>query len=151
MAAPNQGEFVSFGETIAPFLGRLVLAWYFLSEAYVRAADWNATVQLLAIKDVPAAPLLHFLTLIVMVMGALSLFLGYRTRMGALMLFVFTLVANALMHDYWTVANPIERQADYEIFARNIAIAGGLLVLMGVGPGKFAMDNVKGGGGKKGH
>ena len=142
---------MSFGETIAPFLGRLVLAWYFLSEAYVRAAEWGATVQLLAIKDVPAAPLLHFLTLIVMVLGSLSLFLGFRTRLGALTLFVFTLVANALMHDFWNIANPIERQADYEIFARNVAIAGGLLVLMGVGPGKFAIDNIKGGGGKRGH
>jgi putative oxidoreductase len=132
---------VSFGESLAPFLGRLVLAWYFLWEAYVRAIDWDATVSLLAMKDVPAAALLHAATLLAMGLGALSLFLGFRTRLGALVLFTFMLVGTALLHDYWNLADAAQRQADYEIFARNVAIAGGLLVLMGVGPGKFAVDN----------
>jgi putative oxidoreductase len=132
---------VSFGETIAPFLGRLVLAWYFLSEAYVRATDWDGTISLLAGKGIPVPPLAHLVTLIIMGLGALALFLGFRTRLGALVLFVFTLVATGLMHDYWNLADMVERQADYQIFARNVAIAGGLLVLMGVGPGKFGIDN----------
>jgi uncharacterized membrane protein YphA (DoxX/SURF4 family) len=41
------------------------------------------------------------------------------------------------------------RSADYDIFARNIAIAGGLLILVGTGPGPFAVDNTGGGGGGK--
>ena len=134
---------MSFGESLAPLLGRLVLAWYFASEAYARAIDWNATVSLLALKDVPAPALLHVLAIVVLTLGSASLFLGMRTRLGALGLFAFTLIANVLMHDYWRVENTIDRQADYEIFARNLAIAGGLLVLMGVGPGRFAADNVQ--------
>jgi len=39
------------------------------------------------------------------------------------------------------------RTADFDIFARNIAIAGGLLMLIGMGSGRFAMD--KPGGGEK--
>lgn len=139
---------MSYGEQVAPFLGRLILAWYFVSEAYVRGSDWTATVTLLALKNVPEPQFAHFGALIVMVLGAFSLFIGFRTKLGALALFAFTIGANAVMHDYWHITDVLERQADYQLFSRNIAIAGGLLILVGVGPGKFAMDNL-GARGKK--
>ena len=132
---------MSFGESLAPLLGRLCLAWFFASEAYVRATDWNGTVSLLATKDLPAPALLHSVTIIVLLLGAASLFVGLRTRLGALGLFTFTLIANVLMYDYWRAEDALDRQAAYDMFVRNLAIAGGLLVLMGVGPGKFAADN----------
>ena len=62
---------MSLGEAIAPFIGRVILAWYFLSEAYARAISRDGTVSLLALQDVPAPALLHFLALTVMVLGSL--------------------------------------------------------------------------------
>ena len=53
-------------------------------------------------------------------------------------LFASTIGATVTMHDYWNLATLAARTADFDIFARNVAIAGGLLVLMGVGPGRFA-------------
>jgi uncharacterized membrane protein YphA (DoxX/SURF4 family) len=50
-------------------------------------------------------------------------------------------IASALIHDYWKIANPIDRASDYDLFIRNMAIAGGLLFLVGMGPGPFALDN----------
>ena len=38
---------MSFGESLAPFLGRLVLAWFFLIQAYHYALDWSDTTILL--------------------------------------------------------------------------------------------------------
>ena len=138
---------MSFGESIAPMLGRFVLAWFYLVQAYRYAADWNGTVDLLMVKGLPAAPVFLFIGLGGISLGALSLLFGYRTRVGALVLFVITIWATITMHDYWTLKTIAARTADYDIFARNIAISGGLLVLIGTGPGKFAVDNVSGGGG----
>jgi putative oxidoreductase len=134
---------MSFGEAIAPFLGRLLLAWFFLSEAWRYAGDWSGTTTLLAMKDIPAPGILLFVALAAMAIGGLSLLFGLRTRLGALALFAFTMVSTVTVHDYWTLTDAATRQADYDIFARNLAIAGGLLVLMGLGGGKFALDNVK--------
>jgi uncharacterized membrane protein YphA (DoxX/SURF4 family) len=53
-------------------------------------------------------------------------------------------VASTLaVYDYWniSVAAVLAREAAFDIFARNVAIAGGLLLLVGIGPGKFALDN----------
>jgi putative oxidoreductase len=140
---------MSFGESIAPLLGRLVLAWFYLVQAYRYAADWNGTAELLMLKGLPAANVFLFVGLAGIVLGSLSLALGFRTRAGALTLFVITVWATVEMHDYWNLKTAAARTEDYDIFARNIAIAGGLLALIGLGGGAFGMDDA-GGGKKKG-
>ena len=132
---------MSFSEQISPLIGRWVLAWFFLSAVWERASAWEATIELMALQHVPAPPPLLALALLVMIVGALSLALGYHTRHGAMLLFGFTIVVTLLMHGFWHIGDAIDRAADYEIFARNIAIAGGLLFLVGMGPGPFAFDN----------
>ena len=54
---------MSFGESIAPLLGRLVLCWFFITQVYRYAADWNGTAMLLTMKEVPAPPVLLFIGL----------------------------------------------------------------------------------------
>jgi putative oxidoreductase len=134
---------MSFSEYISPLVGRLILAWFFLGEALGYAAQWDATVQLMALKNIPVAPLLLALALIVMALGGLSLVFGFQTRHGAVLLFGFTMIASVSMHDFWLIHDPIARSEDYEIFARNMAIAGGLLLLVGMGPGPVAIDSIK--------
>ncbi len=132
---------MSFSELISPLIGRLALAWFFLSEVYTRASDWDGQVALLTFANFPAPPLLLALALLVMVLGGLSLLLGFHARHGAVLLFGFTIVATVLMHDYWHIKDTADRAKDYEIFARNIAIAGGLLLVVGMGAGPFSLDN----------
>jgi putative oxidoreductase len=132
---------MSFSERISPLLGRLAIAWFFLSEAWAILQSWDGTVVMMQMKHVELAAPLLVLAVAAMVLGGLSVALGYHTRHGALMLFGFTVIASIVMHDYWKIASASERAADYEIFVRNMAIAGGLLLLMGIGPGPFAIDN----------
>jgi putative oxidoreductase len=138
---------MSLSERIAPLIGRLAIAWLFLSEAWAMINSWDGTVTLMQMKHVPAAPLLLLIALTVMILGGVSVALGYHTRHGALLLFGFTVIVSVTMHDYWKLNEATDRFADSEIFMRNIAIAGGLLLLMGMGAGPFAVDNT---GGKKG-
>ena len=132
---------MSFSEIISPFLGRLALAWFFLAEVYARAGDWDTNVTKMAMLGLPVPPLLLAAGLIVMILGGMSLLLGFHARHGAMLLFAFTVAATVLMHDYWHLHNVADSDADYEIFARNIAIAGGLLMVIGLGAGPFAIDN----------
>jgi putative oxidoreductase len=132
---------MSHGESIACLFGRLVLGWFFLTEVYRYGSEWDNTAMLLAMKDVPVVQPLLALSLIMIVVGSLALALGYHARAGALVLFCLTLAASISVHDFWTLSEPIARDADFAIFARNIAIAGGLLFVMGMGPGRFALDN----------
>jgi putative oxidoreductase len=132
---------MSISERISPFIGRMIIAWFFLSEAWIRLSSFEATVTLIRMQHIPAAAPLLVLALAAMLLGGASIALGFHTRHGAMLLFGFTVVVSVLMHAYWTLNNPVDRAADYDIFIRNMAIAGGLLLLVGVGPGPFALDN----------
>jgi putative oxidoreductase len=140
---------MSLSERIAPLIGRLAIAWFFLSGAWTLINSWDGTVTLMQMQRLPAAPLLLVIALTVMILGGVSIAVGYHTRHGALLLFGFTVIVSVTMHDYWKLNEASARLADSEIFFRNVAIAGGLLLLMGMGAGPFAIDNT-GGGGKRG-
>ena len=131
---------MSISETISPFLGRLIMAWFFLSEAWWRIRDWEGTVMLMHMKHVANAEPLLALTIVLMALGGISLLLGYYARTGALILFALTIIMSVVIHDYWKIANSVDRDADYDLFIRNLGVAGGLLFLVGMGPGPFAID-----------
>lgn len=133
---------MSHGEAIAALLGRIVLGWFFLTEAFTYGGDWDNTVMLLSMKAVPFAQPLLAVCLILIVFGSVSIIAGFHARAGALMLFLITFGATISVHDYWTLSQPMARAEDFAIFSRNVAIAGGLLLLIGIGAGKFAFDNV---------
>ena len=137
---------MSASEFLSPVIGRLVIAWFFLAQVSYYGGNWDATVELMTFRNIPAAPFLLLITMMLLVLGSMSLILGFHIRYGAMLLFGMTIIATTLMHDFWQIHdNPIARHADFELFARGIAIAGGLLLLVGIGPGPLAIDN----GGKK--
>ena len=137
---------MSFSELISPLVGRLVLAWFFLTSSFSYGAQWHATITLMALKDLPVPALFLFGAILLMIMGAISLIFGFYARAGALALFAFTVAAAVLMHDYRHIRDQAARAADYDLFARNMAIAGGLLLIVGMGAGPFSIDNRMGGG-----
>jgi putative oxidoreductase len=144
---------MSFSELVAPFLGRVMLAWYFLGQAWMTANNWHETLAVMGDKHIAAAPIVLVLALAVMVLGGLALLFGFHTRHGAMLLFAFTIAAAVTMHDYWHLDAATMHDAHmaaYELFVREIAIAGALLFIVGIGPGRFAIDNrgkKQGGGG----
>jgi putative oxidoreductase len=141
---------MSFSETISPFFGRCAFVWFYLTSAMDIAGNWRGLATELAAKQVPIPPLVLLVALILIVMGSISLLFGYHTRHGAMLLFGMTMIAAVTMHDYWHYAEGAAHARELGIFARDFAICGGLLLLVGLGPGPFAVDNRgKAGSGKK--
>lgn len=139
---------MSFSETISPFLGRCALVWFYGTVAMTIVNDWNRVQGLLEARHVPLAPAVLVVALVFIFLGCVSLLLGYHARHGAVMLFGLTIVAAVTLHPFWLMSGA-GRQAEFETFARDVAISGGLLLMVGMGAGPFAIDNRgKGGGGK---
>jgi len=68
------------------------------------------------------------------VTGGITLLLGYRTRIAAGVLFVFTLATAVFFH------NHLGDQNQFIHFFKNIAIAGGLLHVIAFGGGRVSLD-----------
>ena len=67
------------------------------------------------------------------------LVLGWRARWAALALIVFTVAATLIFHAYWSVpADQVTNQQNE--FAKNLAIVGGLLLVLAHGSGRYTLD-----------
>ncbi|HET6906656.1 MAG TPA: DoxX family protein [Rhodanobacteraceae bacterium] len=113
-------------------LGRIGLAQIFLYSGLQKLAGYDATTAYMVAHNLPPGllPLVIFAEL----GGGLAILFGFLTRLASLGLFVFTLLAAAFFHD--SFADP----AQLINFQKNIAIAGGFLVLATFGPGTIALD-----------
>ncbi len=72
--------------------------------------------------------------------GAVLILVGWQTRWAALALAGFTLVAAAIFH------NDFADQMQSIMFMKNVAIAGGLLLLATHGPGAWSIEGYRAGG-----
>lgn len=79
------------------------------------------------------------LALVVEIAGGIALIVGYQTRIAALVLAAFTLVASFFFHAFW--AAPADQAFVAQLlFFKNIAVVGGLLVLAANGAGGLSLD-----------
>ena len=79
------------------------------------------------------------LALVVEIVGGAALIAGYGTRLAAIVLAVFTLVASLFFHNYWAL--PADQQMVQQLlFFKNIAVVGGLLTLAAWGAGAWSVD-----------
>lgn len=140
---------MSFSETISPFFGRCAFVYFYLASAAGILGNWRGVAAELAARHVPIPPLVLLVALVLTFLGSISLLFGYHTRHGAVMLFVMTLTATFGLHDFWHYSDPAQRAAQYAIFIRDFAICGGLLLIVGLGPGPFAIDGAPKAGKKR--
>ena len=134
---------MSVGERIAPLLGRLALSGYFiwLAIEYTRSFwFWNETF---ARHGLTGGPPVVVLIILLVFLGGLGLLLGFRTQIAALVLFAFTIIFSLLMYDYWSASDVNVKEIERELFYKSLAIAGGLLMTIGLGGGGFSLDNRK--------
>ncbi|MBI3045662.1 MAG: DoxX family protein [Betaproteobacteria bacterium] len=62
--------------------------------------------------------------------GCALLLTGWHADIGVLCLIVFTVVANAIFHRFWTVTDPARRNTLRLLLLNGVAILGGLLLLL---------------------
>ncbi len=81
------------------------------------------------------SPLAHVVEWLVVV----TLILGIGTRYGALLGFAFVVIAFVTAHRYWGYPEAAQN-LQFVLLSKDIAIAGGLLVLFVTGGGRFSVD-----------
>ena len=68
-----------------------------------------------------------------------SLILGVGARYGALLGLAFVVIAFATAHRYWEFPEAAQN-LQYAFLSKDLAIAGGLLMLFVTGAGRFSVD-----------
>lgn len=112
--------------------GRLVFGGFFLYNAVNHFKQRGAMAQYAASKKVPAPDVAVTVSGAMLAIGGASIMLGLKPQYGALAIIAFLAGVSPVMHDFWRVEDPGQRQADQINFAKNMALLGAALALMGV-------------------
>lgn len=121
-----------------PLLGRILFSLLFLMSSFGHfGAD---SIGYAAAKGVPAANILVPITGIMELFGALTIISGFKAKWGAWTLVAFLLPVTFVMHNFWTIEDPMAKQMDMVSFMKNISLTGAALLIAYFGPGPVSVD-----------
>lgn len=109
-------------------LAHAMIAFLFLYRGAAAIPRFDHHKARLAAKSIPAAGFVLACGLGLMLVGGSLVLLDAYTLVGAAMLIVFTIAANIVYHDFWTVPEPDKRRRERNSFYNNVAVMGGVLL-----------------------
>jgi putative oxidoreductase len=115
--------------------GRLLLAWIFVHEGVFLVVNFGAASATMAKAGIPAFALI--LTIVLQLSAGIAVAVGWQTRLGAAALGLFCLTTAVLFHTNFAIRNELLH------FEKDLAISGGMWVLMLCGAGGWSVDNIR--------
>jgi putative oxidoreductase len=113
-------------------LGRIMLALIFILAGISKIQDPAGTMGYMQSMGVPG--ILLWPTIALEVLGGLAIAIGYKTRYAAFALAIFSIAAAVIFHRNFA------DQMQMILFLKNIAMAGGLLLLATSGKTAYSID-----------
>jgi len=121
-------------QDIALLISRILIGILFLVAGYNQARGLSGFTGYIGRLGVPVPGVLAPAAMIFHFVAAIALFVGYQTRLFALLSGLFCIVAALIAHTKFGDANQLNH------FLKNIGIAGGALALFVAGPGAYSID-----------
>lgn len=123
-------------------LGRILLCAIFAMSAANEIVHFDATVKDQVIPhQVPWPPYALLAAIVFTIVGSLLIILGFKARVGALLLLVFLVLATYYFHAFWKEADPQAHQQMMIDFMKNVGLMGAMLFLIANGSGAMSLDD----------
>lgn len=103
----------------------------------------SETIGYAASKGVPVANFLVPFSAILAFAGGCCIVLGYRARVGGLLILLFLIPVTLFMHAFWNETEPMQQKMQMANFMKNIALMGGALIICYFGSGPLSVDNMQ--------
>jgi putative oxidoreductase len=144
-------------------LGRLLLCAILLMAAIAnKIPHFSDVAGLMGKKGIPAPEVLLVGAIVFLIVGGVSVVVGYQARIGAVLLFVFLVLATYYFHDFWNVNkervlaenkeaavlsdDAIQKMVGREQvdqmnnFLKNLSMMGAMLFILANGAGRWSVD-----------
>jgi putative oxidoreductase len=121
-------------ERYCSLIGRVLIASLFIAAGllFLRSADFSFAYTFMAAKGVPY-PRVLLITTIVFQLGFGGMILaGWKMRWAAAALLIWIVPATLIFHSFWA-SPPAQAPNEMFHFLKNVAVAGGLLLLISKG------------------
>tara|TARA_Y100000766_G_scaffold96130_1_gene82024 strand:+ start:237 stop:614 length:378 start_codon:yes stop_codon:yes gene_type:complete len=118
---------------IADLIGRILISALFLLNGIFKISNYDGTIGWMESFGVPG--ILIIPAIIVEIAGPVLIIIGYKTKLAAGLLSLFCIATAFIFH------NDFANQMQLTSFLKNIALAGGFLILFVNGAKGFSLDN----------
>ncbi len=111
-------------------IGHLMAAFLFLFRGVTAFPQFEDHLSRFQARGIPFARYVVLGGFGTMMVGGAMVAVDYYAWIGAAGLILFTVIANFMYHDFWTLEDPQRRQTHIWIFCNNIGVMGGLFMIM---------------------
>jgi putative oxidoreductase len=121
-------------------LGRLCYSAIFImaGPAHFTKADLAYGVS----QGVPLASVAVPLSGVIALLGGLSILAGYKARYGAWLLVLFLVPVTVIMHNFWSISDPVAKSMQQIMFMKNLSMLGAALLIVYFGSGPLSVDKI---------
>ena len=118
---------------IVEFLGRMFLSALFLIEGFGKISMQEDVIMYMEGYGVPG--ILFMPATALEILFPLFLILGYKTKWAASVMALFTFAVAIIFH------TDFSESMQMMLFLKDLAIAGGFMIIIAYGPGKISLDH----------
>ena len=129
-------------KAIFDLLARIMLSAIFIFEVYDSISFYGKTKETMTAyglswnQDFLLISVITCLTL-----GAILVLIGYYANLGAVLLLCYIIPVTLIIYSFWNDPQEVQRIQSI-MFMKNVAIIGGLLLLMVNGAGKYSVKRL---------
>ncbi len=113
---------------------------YFILPGISKITGYEGTVTYMEAHNVPMVSVLLPLTILMQLGLGAAIIVGLRGKLAALFLAGLTFIISVYMHNFWDLAEGMDRNHETQNFFKNMGITAGLLMVAALGTGKFSID-----------
>ena len=111
-------------------LGRLLYGGFFLLSGVGHLRRVHQMAPYARSRGVPAPRAAVLGTGVILILGGLSVLLGFEPSWGVLLLTIFLVPTTFMMHNFWADTDPAARQSNLTNFKKNVALLGAAWMLL---------------------
>ncbi|MBP7273045.1 MAG: DoxX family membrane protein [Saprospiraceae bacterium] len=128
---------------ILDLVGRFFLSLTFVLEVYDSLKSASATKLKMTQYGITwNQDFLFNASAVFLILGSILLLLGYRSKLGAFLLLLYWLPIAFFVHAWWLYPDKTVQHEQSILFMRDMAIAGGLLIVMANGSGRYSIKRI---------
>jgi len=117
---------------IAFLVGRIIVGLYWLMGAVNHFTQVKSMVPYAKMKNLPLAEIAVPGTGALLLIAALSIITGFYPIVAVAALVVFLVPVTFMMHNFWTIEDPMAKMTDMIMFTKNMSMLGYTLILLGI-------------------
>lgn len=127
---------------IFELMGRIFIAFVFIYEALDALVFYEKTkATMTAYGVVWQQDIVLSILIFILIIGGILVLIGYYASLGSALLLVYWLPYTLIVYSFWD--DPVELKRLHALyFIRNLALCGGLMLLLANGAGKYSIKRL---------